>query len=65
MQSMTFVIGIKGLLLTVAVLYLAALITRPSRIRSGVPPSSDDDTAELSHDYPADETLEEELHAVG
>ena len=65
LQSITFVVGIKGLLLTAAALYVAALVTRPSGARSGVRAEDDDNIAELSRRAAADKNVEVEQHTAG
>lgn len=55
LQSVTFVIGIKALLLLVAALYVAAMLTRPRKTEERSPEGESSDAAEetpMPHDEP-------------
>ena len=63
LQSLTFVVGIKALLLLVAGLYLAAWLTRPQAAARTIDFSDDDDT-ELPDEKPNRGEQPKELAAV-
>ena len=64
LQSVTFVIGIKALLLVVALLYLAAIITRPDRLHSKTAGQVERDATVPESDLPPTEEPRGEPVAV-
>ena len=64
LQSVTFVIGIKALLLVVALLYLAAIVTRPARLHSKTAGQGERDAAVPESDLPPTEEPRGEPVAV-